>query len=250
MGCGGRGSVERVDVVAGRALACERSRARGRTMLARTAKSCGPDASTPASSLWWATSASDGDKKARSPGRARNKLLKPSRAGMPGDPGATVVTNACAFYHCARGYGCNGHPAFPAPPLGWRHALIGAEGFMHQLGRIARRERKYAPEIEAPSLRANGSRECAPDDRLRKGNQSGRKARMDCFVASLLAMTIYKQTVGGSLKIESIITSPRAIPPPRATARRDVRGGKSRDGRFSTYRRRPASPSGSRASPP
>ena len=63
-------------------------------------------------------SAGDGGKKARSPGRARNMLLKPSRAGMPGDPGATVVTNACAFYHCARGYGCIGHPAFPAPPLG------------------------------------------------------------------------------------------------------------------------------------
>ena len=61
---------------------------------------------------------SDGDKKARSPGRARNKLLKPLRAGMPGDPGATVVANACAFYHCARGCGCIGHPAFPAPPLG------------------------------------------------------------------------------------------------------------------------------------
>jgi hypothetical protein len=40
----------------------------------------------------------DGGKKARSPGRARNKPLKPSRAGMPGDPGATVVTNSCAFY--------------------------------------------------------------------------------------------------------------------------------------------------------
>ena len=39
----------------------------------------------------------DGDKKARSPGRARNRLLKPSRAGMPGDPGATVVTNARAI---------------------------------------------------------------------------------------------------------------------------------------------------------
>src|ERR1700694_2668643 len=39
----------------------------------RTAKPCGPDASTPASSLRKATFASDGDKKARSPGRARNK---------------------------------------------------------------------------------------------------------------------------------------------------------------------------------
>jgi hypothetical protein len=60
----------------------------------------------------------DGGKQARSPGRARNKRLKPSRAGMPGDPGATVVTNACAFYHCARGCGCNGHPAFPTASLG------------------------------------------------------------------------------------------------------------------------------------
>ena len=63
-------------------------------------------------------SAGDGDKKARSPGRVRNKLLKPSRAGMPGDPGATVVTNARAYYHYTRGCGCNGHPAFPAPLLG------------------------------------------------------------------------------------------------------------------------------------
>jgi hypothetical protein len=40
----------------------------------------------------------DGGKQARSPGRARNKPLTPSRAGMLGDPGATVVTNACAYY--------------------------------------------------------------------------------------------------------------------------------------------------------
>jgi hypothetical protein len=74
----------------------------------------------------------DGGKQARSPGRVRRKPLKPSRAGMPGDPGATVVTNACAFYHCARGCGCKGHPAFPTPFVGRKvHA---------QLGRIAPRE--------------------------------------------------------------------------------------------------------------
>jgi hypothetical protein len=50
----------------------------------RTAKSCGPDASTPASS--WREIADDGDKQARSPGRARRKPLKPLCAGMPGDP--------------------------------------------------------------------------------------------------------------------------------------------------------------------
>jgi hypothetical protein len=37
---------------------------------------------------------------------------------MPGDPGATVVTNARAYYHYTRGYGCNGHPAFPTPFVG------------------------------------------------------------------------------------------------------------------------------------
>ena len=96
----------------------------------RTAKSCGPDASmvgVKSAEL----SAGDGDNKARSPGRARNKPLTPSRAGMPGDPGATVVTNARAYYHYTRGCGCNGHPAFPTPSLG--------EGFTHNSG-ASRRE--------------------------------------------------------------------------------------------------------------
>src|SRR5580692_7592103 len=97
--------------------------------LLRTAKSCGPDASMVG--VKFADSfAGDGDNKARSPGRARSKPLTPLRAGMPGDPGATVVTNACAFYHCARGCGCNGHPAFPTPSLG--------ERFMHNSG-VSRR---------------------------------------------------------------------------------------------------------------
>src|ERR1700686_4209948 len=38
----------------------------------------------------------DGDKKARSPGRARNRLLKPLRAGMLGVSGKPVVTTAGA----------------------------------------------------------------------------------------------------------------------------------------------------------
>src|ERR1700733_14302931 len=84
----------------------------------RTAKSCGPDAPTLVSSFAEATPRGDGGKKARSPGRARNKLLKPSRAGMPGDPGATVWTNAGVLLPYTRGCGCNGPPAFPAPPLG------------------------------------------------------------------------------------------------------------------------------------
>src|SRR6202048_5310515 len=44
----------------------------------------------------------DGDKKARSPGRARNKLLKPLRAGMPGYSGGPVVTTLVCFIYFAR----------------------------------------------------------------------------------------------------------------------------------------------------
>jgi hypothetical protein len=42
------------------------------------------------------------------------------------------------------------------------------------------------------SLRANGSRECARDDRLREAIQRFRGGGLDCFVASLLAMTELK----------------------------------------------------------
>jgi hypothetical protein len=40
-----------------------------------------------------------------------------------------------------------------------------------------------------PSLRANGSRERAPDDRLREAIHLSPRGWMDCFVAALLAMT-------------------------------------------------------------
>jgi hypothetical protein len=104
----------------------------------RTAKSCGPDAPTLASSWrerfrWrrWQTSPVTGE--------SAKQPLKPSRAGMPGDPGATVVTNARAYYHTTRGCGCNGHPAFPTPFVGRKvHA---------QLGRIAPRECGGVSEI-------------------------------------------------------------------------------------------------------
>jgi hypothetical protein len=122
-----------------RALACGR---RSRVVLTprRRRQVCGSN------------SAGDGDKKARSPGRARSKPLKPLRAGMPGDPGATVVTNACAFYHCTRGCGRNGRPAFPTPSLGRNvHA---------QLGRIALRERccVSCPDGLEPIVRRSWSR--------------------------------------------------------------------------------------------
>jgi hypothetical protein len=120
-------------------------------MLLRTAKSCGPDAPTLASSsrscvgptgLRQDISAGDGGKTARSPGRARRKPLKPLRAGMPGDSGVLVVTRV-RFNNakCTRGRGCSGHPAFPTPSKGRE---INA-----RLGRIAPRDREVVSEIGA-----------------------------------------------------------------------------------------------------
>jgi hypothetical protein len=58
---------------------------------------------------------------AKKPGHrgARNKPLKPLRAGMPGDAGVLVVTRVLSTNtKCTRGRGCSGHPAFPTPSKG------------------------------------------------------------------------------------------------------------------------------------
>jgi hypothetical protein len=78
----------------------------------------------------------DGGKKARSPGRARNKLLKPLRAGMPGDPGATVVTTLVCFLPLRTRLRVQRAPGIP-------HALIGAQGFScNNSGARASRDRE------------------------------------------------------------------------------------------------------------
>jgi hypothetical protein len=84
----------------------------------RTAKSCGPDASTLASSLRkvpQATAAKKPDRRGE-----RDISRKTIARGMPG-VSRCDLTNACAFYHyhCTRGCGRIGRPAFPAPS-DWR----------------------------------------------------------------------------------------------------------------------------------
>src|SRR6266478_5437439 len=64
------------------------------------------------------------------------------------------------LFFCTRDRGCSKHPAFPAPSFLW------AKRFARP-GRNAPRE-CGGVFVREPSLRgANGSRECAPDDRLR-----------------------------------------------------------------------------------
>src|SRR6267142_4917039 len=121
-------------------------------MLLRTAKSCGPDAPTLASSLRSCVgptglrqdiSAGDGGKQARSPGRARRKPLKPLRAGTSGDSGVLVVTRVRSTNtKCTRGRGCHGHPAFPTPSLGGR--FINASGAWRGEGVNVRLELRFA----------------------------------------------------------------------------------------------------------
>src|SRR5260221_10076215 len=64
-------------------------------------------------------STDDGGKRARSPGRARYKPLKPLRAGMPGCSGGPVVTNARVYYTTRAAAGASA-PGIP-------HALMGGK---------------------------------------------------------------------------------------------------------------------------
>ena len=102
----------------------------------RTAKSCGPDASTLASSWREATSSGHGDNKARSPGRARRKPLTPLRAGMPGSPVRPVVTTlVCFLFFAYEAAGASSTRHSPRP-LNFRRLYT-----MRKLARPARRER-------------------------------------------------------------------------------------------------------------
>src|SRR5258708_1197232 len=113
----------------------------------RTAKSCGPDAPTLASSFCGVLSArpgldktyprGDGGKRARSPGRARHKPLKPLRAGMPGVPVYSLLLVCFLPIQSAHeAAGAAGTRHSPRPPWGRK---INA-----QLGRIVPRGREVA----------------------------------------------------------------------------------------------------------
>jgi hypothetical protein len=94
-------------------------------------------------------SADDGGKTARSPGRARHKLLKPLRAGMPGDSGVLVVTRV-------RSTNTSAHEA--AGATGTRHSPrpLWGRKINANLGRIAPRDREVMFELEqTPSFRGD-----------------------------------------------------------------------------------------------
>src|SRR6202789_1372251 len=100
---------------------------------------------------------------------------------MPGDPGATVVTNARAYYSTRAAAGATGTRHSPLSPWGSATPSLWAkDSATTRAHGAARRRRRILPSL----LRQTRS-VCA----RKRSNPSCRKARMDCFVASLLAMT-------------------------------------------------------------
>jgi hypothetical protein len=130
----------------------------------RTAKSCGHDAATLASS-WREYRADDGGKRGRSPGRARISRKTIAR-GKPGCPGCTCSLTRVHFCSTLRTRDCgrSRRPAFPAPSRrreGQRDCTTRAN---HAAGMRA--------HVPPPSLRAKRSNPTLP-----------RQRKLDCFVA-------------------------------------------------------------------
>jgi hypothetical protein len=101
---------------------------RRRTALLRTAKSCGPDASTPASSLRWRC---EPDRADHTFNPQATVTRKPDRRGEREISRKTIRVRGCRvisvdlyyscasyFYLCTRGGGCTVRPAFPTPSWG------------------------------------------------------------------------------------------------------------------------------------
>ena len=84
-----------------------------RAALVRTAKPCGPDAPTLASS--WRSDPQA--MVARKPGHQGERVIsrRTIAQGRPDCFGEPVVTTLVRFFVCVRGCGCIGHPAFPVP---------------------------------------------------------------------------------------------------------------------------------------
>ena len=118
-------------------------------------------------------SADDGDNKARSPGRARRKPLKPLRAGMPGESGEPRGDYArMLFYFACEAAGASSTRHSPRPlKFRWLYPMQNSRGLCGEIAEVC-------CELSAMSLRgANATKQasflvCAA---------------MDCFAT--LAMT-------------------------------------------------------------
>ena len=114
----------------------------------------------------------DGDKKARSPGRARNKPLKPLRRELP-DHGCTCGDYARVLFQCCTrgcGYG-QMYPAFPAPSSceGRRSSTRANDALRECTGVPLRAQALLLRHARAKA--PTGPRKARPDDRLRASSR-------------------------------------------------------------------------------
>src|ERR1700722_12950767 len=88
---------------------------------------------------------------------------------------------ACVFLFCTRSCGCIEHPAFPAPSIFRRR-----EKFQQNSGEAAPRDRGGAPRHCEPTGQANARPMTGGSA---KQSRPSTRQELDCFVATLLAMT-------------------------------------------------------------
>jgi len=184
----------------------------------RTAKSCGPDASTLASSSRKQVFAGDGDKKARSPGRARRKPLKPLR--REGRTASAEPVCSCALF-CTI---LHARPRVQRAP-GFPCALCSkrAKGKTQTPGETRRGIAKVCPAVIASAA---------------KQSMAQQTRKLDCFAA--LAMTVLKYAprlfdirISNRSSMDSTLRTSSAV-----VARLDRAIQYSRDGRDRTERPR------------
>ena len=116
----------------------------------------------------------------RSPGRARNKPLKPLRAGMPGDPGEPSgdYARVLCFISHAR-LRVRRAPGIPhALCFSWAHRSRTTRAQSRRGNAEVCLMKTNAPHSQ-PSSSANGSAEWPPDDRLRRTIQYSETLMME-----------------------------------------------------------------------
>jgi hypothetical protein len=110
-----------------------------------------------------------------------------------------------------------------------RHGRARARPFSFGAATHSRGSDSHFKQPLQPSLRANGSGECPPDDRLREAIQS-RNKELDCFVTSLLAMTAFPgccaaRPAGGVVRCWSGVHPRGWVPALRSSVSRCIASG-------------------------
>jgi hypothetical protein len=209
--CGGRGSVRRAGQTARGRMALFPSSLKLRRTGKKPVEAFGADGSSGRRSRvvltprrWCQVSRSDprndGGKRARSPGRARSKPLKPLRGESRLIPlGPVVITLVCLFHFAREAAGATGTRLSLRP-------LISRDDVRAKLGRIAPRECERMPRCCLTIESANPFSSSGRDRLCEKvaGRQWGVYAALACIVLQNSARRSASRSVAGLASGEAI----------------------------------------------